>query len=132
MTQKELKTGQLPEHYGKTYIARIVSMYSVLFRNKYEVVPRISFARYGKQIKELIEHYTEYQISALLISFFNWAGTSDDDEFARKRLINATHPFGWFLFNITPYEVYLRNVYGLNFDNEEEVKKFVEDNLSTK
>ncbi len=118
---------QLPDNRGKTYILRVLSIYKDLFRNKYGFDPQIAIPRVSKLIKDLAGRYTEFQIAALLIVFFNWAGMTGGDQFEADKLTKAANPFGWFYSSITQYEVYLRNIHHLEFDNPDAVRKFVID-----
>ncbi len=115
----------LPESRGSNYIQRVASVYGDLFKDKYGFFPTINFGRLGKLLKIQIETHTELQIAALLIVFFNWAGMDGGDNFARDRLISSGHAFGWFFNNPNQYEIYLRNVHKLNFENEDEVRNYV-------
>ncbi len=115
----------LPETRGKTYILRILSVYCDLFKDKYGFQPSLSFGKLGKLIKSLMESHTELQIAAMLIVFFNWAGMDGGSDFDRDKLVNAAHSFGWFYGTINQYEIYLRNIQRLEFDNEEKVREFV-------
>lgn len=119
----------LPISRGKTNILRILSVYRDLFKNKYGFYPMISFGKFGKLVKILLQNYTELQISAMLIIFFDWAGMDGGDDFTREKLINATHSFGWFFSTTNQYQAYLRNVHGLDFDNEDIVREFVANSL---
>lgn len=119
----------LPQSRGKTYIQRIISVYSDLFKDKYGFYPTINFGRTGKLIQSLIDNKTELQIAALLIVYFDWSGIDGGDEFEREKLLKACYPFGWFYSSINQYEVWIRNVYKLEFDNEEVVKEFVAQNM---
>lgn len=119
----------LPESRGKTYILRILSVYGDLFKAKYGFYPKVSIGRFGKQLKSLMETHSELQIAAMLIVFFDWAGMQGDDDFTRQKLVDAGHSIGWFFSTTNVYEIYLRNVFGLEFDNEEKVRHFVEENL---
>lgn len=122
---KKLILGALPENRGSTRIQRITSIYQDLFRYKYGIFPTLLMIKVGSCIDILCKTYTELQISAMMISFFEWKGMSGDDMFEQNRLQEATHPFSWFYSSINKYEIYLRNVHGLKFDDEKEVKKFV-------
>lgn len=115
----------LPESRGKTYIIRIASIYIDLFRHKYGFVPQISYGRFGRSLKKLMKTHTELQISALLIVFFEWKGMDGNSFFESQKLLNANHNPQWFFSTINTYEAYLRNVFGLNMDNEDDVRKFV-------
>lgn len=120
--------GNLPLNRGKDRIERVMSVYIDLFKSKYGITP-FNFKITDEIIDALSKYYTEIQISALLISFFNWAGMSGDDDFARQKLIDAVHPFGWFYKTVSQHEVYLKNAFGLKFDDEYEVREFVKNYL---
>ena len=64
-----------------------------------------------------------------MIIFFNWAGMNGEDKLQRDRLVQATHNFGWFFSTVNNYEVYIRNVYELDFNNEDKVREFVNQSL---
>lgn len=121
----------LPETRGKTYILRVLSVYTDLFRAKYGFYPTLPMSRWGASLKRLMETHSELQIAAMLIIFFNWRGMDDGDDFAEQKLIDAAHNFQWFFSTINTYEIYLRNVYNLEFNDEEKVKEFVDKSLST-
>lgn len=121
--------GQLPINRGETRIQRVTSIYRDLFKNKYGIYPKLRMAVVGACIDNLAKDYTELQISALLIVFFDWKGMAGDSNFDYQRLLDNTHPFGWFYAGVNKYEVYLRNVFGLNFDDEESVREFVGNNM---
>ena len=126
---EELKSGYLPLKRGKTYILRILSIYNDLFKNKYGFYPKLPMGKFGMQTKSLIKDYSELQISAMLITFFDWAGMDGNDKFTRDKLIGVTHPYGWFCSTINQYEAYLRNVLEIKFDEEEAVREFVGRNI---
>lgn len=129
----EIQKGQLPIIRGKTYILRVLSIYKDLFRQKYGFIPTLSFGKFGSGLKKLISTHTELQIASLMIVFFNWKGIDGNDDFEEKKLLQVTHNSGWFFNSIDKYKAYLINVFGLDFNNEEEVRKFVSDYiLSTK
>lgn len=117
--------GQLPVQRGKTYILRILSIYGDLFRAKYGFQPTITFAKYGRLLKTLMEHHTEMQIAALLCVFFNWRGMTDDNDFEEQKLQGAGHSLGWFFNSVNQYEAYTRNVLGVDFEDEKAVREFV-------
>jgi hypothetical protein len=124
---KEIQPGQLPLVRGKTYILRILSIYKDLFRQKYGFVPTLPFGKFGIMLKRLMATHTELQVSALMIVFFNWKGVTGNDNIEEQRLLNVTHNSSWFFNSIDKYKVYLINVFGLDFNNEEVVRKFVSD-----
>lgn len=120
----------LPEVRGKTYIMRVLSIYTDLFRHKYGFYPQLPIGRFGKALKVLHVTHTELQIAALLIIFFDWSGVDGNDDWEKQSLIKVTHNMGWFFNSVNKYEAYLRNVIALDMDNEEEVRKFVGLNMS--
>jgi hypothetical protein len=127
---KETVSGQLPINRGKNYIQRVLSIYTSLFRDKYGFHPQLPIGRFGKALKTLIKTHTELQIAALLIVFFEWQGMDGSDSFERDKLLKVTHNHGWFFSSVNKYEAYLRNVFGLKFDDEEEVRNFVSTNMN--
>lgn len=124
-----IPAGQIHSGRGKTYIFRVLSIYTDLFRNKYGFSPQVSIPRFGKLLKDLMQTKTEMQIASMMIVFFNWRGMQGNSDYDENKLISATHSFAWFFSTINQYETYLRNVHKLDFDNEEEVKVFVSTNM---
>ena len=122
---QEQIAGQLPPNRGLTRIQRVTSIYKDLYRNKYGCEPTLRMAQVGGCIDTLAKKYTEVQIAALLIVFFEWKGMDGSTDFEQNKLVGVAHPFGWFYGSVNQYEVYLRNVHGLKFDDEGEVIKFV-------
>lgn len=125
--ENEISNGELPISRGKTYILRILSIYKDLFRQKYGFTPTLSLGKFGIMVKRLSKTHTELQISALMIVFFNWKGVTGNDNFEEQKLLNVTHNSSWFFNSIDKYKAYLINVFGLDFNNEEVVRKFVSD-----
>ena len=125
----EIIAGQLPIIRGNTYIKRVLSIYTDLFRHKYGFYPNLPIGRFGKALKLLIKTHTELQIAALLVVFFEWQGMDGSDSFERDRLLKVTHNMGWFFNSVNKYQAYLQNVFGLDFNNEEVVKEFVAKNM---
>lgn len=121
----ELKRDQLPIQRGTRPIQRVVSIYSDLYRYLYGILPKLKMAVVGASIDKLLESYSEIQIAALMVIFFNWYGMNGDSEFEYKKLLDATFPFAWFYSSINKYEIYLRNVYKLEFDDIEKTRDFV-------
>ena len=126
----EILPGQLPMIRGNNYIKRVLSIYTDNFRAKYGFYPQLPIGRFGAALKKLITTHTELQIAALLITFFNWQGMDGGDNFERDKLLKVTHNMGWFFSATNKYEAYLRNVFGLKFDDENEVRNFVATNMT--
>jgi hypothetical protein len=121
----QILTGKLPDNRGKTYILRVISIYRDLFKDKYGFDPKINIGLFGKKVKELSSQYSELQIAAMLIVFFNWGGMDGSDSRTRQRLLDSSHSPNWFFSTTNSYEVYLRNVCLIKFDDEDEVRSFV-------
>ncbi len=124
-SQQEVLIGQLPNTRGQTRIQRVTSIYKDVYRYKYGCLPTLRMAQVGGCIDILSEKYTELQIAAMIITFFEWKGMDGNDMFEQNKLQGAAHPFGWFYTGVDKYEVFLRNVHGLKFDDEVECRKFV-------
>lgn|SRR3990167_5721983 len=129
--KKETKIlpGQLPLIRGTTYIIRVLSIYTDLFRHKYGFYPQLPMGRFGKALKVLINTHTELQIAALLITFFNWQGMDGNDEFEKNNLLKVTHNIFWFFNSTNKYQAYLQNVFGLDLNDEDKVREFVSQNM---
>lgn len=126
---KEIKKGELPYIRGNTYIKRVLSIYTDLFRHTYGFHPQLPIGRFGKSLKVLMQNKTELQVAAMLITFFNWQGMDGNDSGERDRLLKVTHNMGWFFSSVNKYQAYLQNVFGLDFENEEAVREFVAKNM---
>lgn len=116
---------ELPISRGKTYILRVLSIYRDLFYSTYGFYPIVPFGRFGKTLKTILESKTELQVSALLICFFNWHGMTGNDDFEYKKITQVSHNPFWFFSSINTYESYMRNVFGLDLDDEVKVRQFV-------
>lgn len=71
----------LPDSFGKTPIARLMTAYNGLWLAKFgiERVAR-DFPRFGKAMKGLLESFTEIQITILMDTYFDWMGVSGDSQ----------------------------------------------------
>lgn len=121
--------GILPEILGKTSYNRLLSVYVDLFKELYDFIPQIKYPLFCKVLKPILSVKTEIQIASLMIIFFRWQGMSGSDTREKDKLISASHPITWFSSSINVYEAYLRNVAGVDLDNEDEVKRFLKDNI---
>lgn len=120
----------LPESRGSIPMKRIISIYRDLWKHERGFDYKItSWGMLGKMIKTLLEHYTEVQIAALLIVFFNWNGITGKDSREHEAVAKASFAFGWFFKGINQYETYIRNTYGLNFDDPIAVREFVAEHM---
>lgn len=119
--------GQLPINRGSTPIQRLKSIYNQLYLDKYGFLPSLDMLKVGGSIDSMLKTRSEFQVAAMMVVYFNWRGMDGSDDFAEKRLVNASHPFSWLPSSMNTHETYLRNVQRLDFDNNDEVAKFVRD-----
>ena len=123
---------QLPQQLGTNYVIRLSKVYSILYNNKYGMKPRVNFGQTGKVFKELIEDFNEYQISYLLVLFFEWKGANGDDEFTKKRLENCTHNIFTLQREVNPMLVYIKNVLKVDIDNIKEIEPVINSLVTNK
>lgn len=117
----------LPETFGKTGIVRIVHFYSKLWEKKYGFKPDINFGAVGKLFKPLLTNYSEYQVALLILVHMHWKGANNDSLFIEKKLSDACYPITWIPKAINEYRAFAINYLGLDFNNQEEIKEYVDD-----
>lgn len=130
--QEEVKPliGQLPMSFGKTYIMRLHHVYRLLWKKQYgTALSGANIGRFGKAMKTLIPDHTEYQISALLLTFFNWYGASNDNTNDNKYLSDKGFPIEMMMSKIDIFITYLTNYKGLCYSNQDDVKRYVVERL---
>lgn len=108
----------LPVTRGKTSIQRVASIYSDLFYHKYNLKPKIDFKVFGSKVNMLLGRYSEIQIAFYLAVYFNWKGMNGADEKENSFLQANTFSFNLFSSTITKYEVYSKNILGLDIDSD--------------
>ena len=122
---------KLPESRGRDTIKRVLSIYRDLWRHERGFEFKIlNWGMLGSLVKKLSGVYTEVQIAALLIVFFNWHGLTGNDKYEHEAVAKASYAFGWFFKCCNQYETYLRNTYGLEFDDPVAVRKFVAEHMT--
>ncbi|NHZ85806.1 MAG: hypothetical protein GWP19_07985 [Planctomycetia bacterium] len=110
----------------KLPIHRIVAFYTLLWKEIYGTPYMVdNWGKLGKNFKSILENYTEYQIAAFIITHFNWHSLSGDNNFTYEKLRDAGFPLDWIPYNINQYTAYLQNTVGIDMQNNEEVKKYV-------
>ena len=114
-----------------TRVKDVRGFYMALFSKLFGFSPTINFPMSGAVIKKWLKDLNEWQINTLIIIHFNWRGMDGNDEYIYKRLRDNAFPLTWISNNINAYQAYIRNVIGLDFDNEEVLKKYVSDYLKT-
>jgi hypothetical protein len=111
----------LPLHRGKTRAMRLLSIYCHLFKEKFGVEAKMNIGFANKIFNELCNSYSEVQVALLLIVYFNWAGMNGADMKESDYLSGQTYPLPLFKSGISKYEVYIRNIERVKFDDDEEV-----------
>lgn len=120
------KNGGLPEDLGKTPIARIVKVYSLMFRERFGFEPKITnWAMLGRNFKGLLSTYSEWQIASFILVHFDWRGVSGDDDFSFRRLQDKGFPIEWVPNASNAYRVYIQNTLGISFEDDSSVKRHV-------
>ena len=118
---------------GKSPVARLQSLYSLLFRTLYGFKPKpTTFPQTGGVFKQLLKDYSEIQVACLLIVFFNWQGMKDNEPKERDWLIGQTHSIYLFKGSVSKYEAYIRNYKDLSkeFDDDKELYNYVRKSIS--
>lgn len=106
-------------------VNNIRGFYTALFKRLYGFAPTLNFPRTGAVIKRLLKDFTEDQCNLLICVHFNWKGVDGNDEFGYKRLKDRAFPLEWISFNVNPYQAFIRNGLGINFDDEKAVREAV-------
>lgn len=115
----------LPDSFGKTYNTRLLFVYDYFWRQKYGFRYSANIGLFSKKMSELLNQYNEVQIACLMGVFFNWMGVDGNDEFENVKVAKAGFSIFWFMKMTNTYEIYLRNVLGVDMDNKEEMYKFL-------
>lgn len=106
-------------------VNKILSIYSVLFKHYVGFNYRTAHGKDQTIIKNLLKSYSEDQLTALLIIYFNWYGMSGSDEKEQQFVASTGFALSMFMAQTVKYEMYARNVAGLDMDNEEALKVFI-------
>jgi len=114
-----MENNNLPDTLGRTYITRLSHFYSILWKNKYDITPLLSYSALGKVFKELKGLFSEYQIAFLLIIYFEWKGANENDFYIEKKLQNSTHSIYLFKNEIDPIRAYVKNRLKIDLDGDE-------------
>lgn len=118
----------LPDFLGKTPIARLANVYSLRYKELYGIDYRITnWPMMTKLFKPLLASESEWQIAALILLHFDWAGTSGEDDFTHRRLSERCFPLEWVPKAYNEYRAYLQNSLGVQYEDPEAIKKWVVD-----
>lgn len=115
----------LPDSFGKTYNIRLLYVYDFFWRDKYKFGYRGNIGAFSKQMMGLLDQYNEMQIACLMGVFFHWRGIEGNDEFEYTQVARSGFSIFWFVKVVTTYEIYVRNVVGVDMDNKESMVKFL-------
>lgn len=130
--EEEIKvtTGQLPDKFGKSYIDRVLFVYRTLWSAKFGTPYELhSFGKFGLVVKRLNKIYTEYQIAALLLTYFNWYGATGIDDREYLYLSSKGFPIELMPSKVSIMIAYLTNRLGVEYTSEDSVKSYVVKNL---
>lgn len=108
-----------------TRVKDIRGFYIAIFNKMYGFNPTVSFPRTGAIIKRMLQDFNEWQIQLFICVHFNWRGMDGTDEFNFKRLRDKAFPIEWIPNNVNSYQAYIRNVLGLDFDDEKVLKEYI-------
>ena len=118
--------GALPEILGKTPLARLVSVYSLKFNELYGFNPSgLNWAMLGRNFKQALNDYSEWQIAAMILLHFDWHGASGEDDFTYNRLADRCFPLEWVPKQTNAYRAFIQNTLGVDWDDNAAVKKHV-------
>lgn len=108
-----------------TRVKEIRGFYIAVFNKMYGFNPTVSFPITGAIIKRMLKDFNEWQIQMFICVHFNWRGMDGQDEFTFKRLQNKAFPLEYIPSNINSYQAYIRNVLGLDFDNDKILQEYL-------
>ena len=115
----------LPLWLGKTYIIRLVRLYSLTWEQKYGIPSSVGLGgKECKLIKGWVAQYGEYMTALIILIHFTWKGASGTDEFANKKLEESCYPLSWISNNIDAYRAYIKNK--LSVETQEQAKEYVD------
>jgi hypothetical protein len=119
---------QLSQTLGKTPLSRLGKFYALLYRDEFQVDPKVYLnGKEGGILKSLLKDYTEQQLAALLIAHFNWYGPQGQDDREHGRLKDAAYPLAWVKPNLNKYIIFLNSIHRLDLEDSRDVADFVKD-----
>lgn len=104
---------------------KILTAYKLLFKKKVGFEYRTAYGKDQVILKRLLETYSELQLIALFIVYFNWYGMDGADEREHQFVASTGFALTMFVAQTVKYEMYARNVAKIPLDNEEELNAFV-------
>lgn len=115
----------------KVNAGKLLTVYSMLWKNKTGFDYKPSYGKDSVMLKRLLSKYTEAQVLVLMIIFFNWYGMDGANEKEYRSVVESGFNLGWFISQIPKYEMYARNVAGINMDDSDKVLDFVANHMQS-
>jgi len=116
---------KLPQKFGSSTSERLLKLYSLMWWDKFGFRPTLNKRKLTPLIKKMTESCAESEIALMIMLHFDWRGTTGDDEWQYKRLLENSFPFEWIVTSINKYQVHLRNVCGVNTEKEEDMFRYL-------
>jgi hypothetical protein len=114
---------------GKTNVDRILYLYCKLFYSIYMTNYKPNWGKDKMLIKLMLKNYTEIQLAYMLCVYFTWHGMSGSNSRDYDFVTGATFPIGMFKTMAGKFEIYIRNVLGYKFDDDNEMLSKVGEHL---
>lgn len=114
---------------GKTPTDRLLYLYSKLYYYTYTSSYKPNWGRDKKILTSMLGDFSEVQLAYMLCVYFNWHGMTGDNSKDYDFYTSATFPITMFKTTCNKYEVYIRNVLGFKFDDDQEMLKKVGEHL---
>lgn len=103
-------------------LQRLVALYSLLWHRRYGRRPTVNYGRVGSALQPLWDNYSEYQLSLMMIQFFDWSDI---------KLTEKCYPITWFPNTADAIAVYLQNVLKVNLDSDQAIKPIIDKELKS-
>jgi hypothetical protein len=114
---------------GKTPADRLLYLYSKLYYSTYHSSYKPNWGRDKKILADMLSSYSEVQVAYMLCVYFTWHGMTGSDSREFDFVTGATFPITMFKTTCNKYEVYIRNVLGFKFDDDNEMLNKVGEHL---
>lgn len=112
----------LPLSMGDSPIKRLTQLYILCLTKKLGAKPVVSYAITGRIFKDLLKHYNEIQLAALLIAHFNYSPKYKPyNQWLIDNLKTRLYPIEIFRKEINTYIGYLIHDRGVDIDNLDEI-----------
>ena len=117
--------GDISHALGNTPTKRVLALYGMFWIKEFGTSYKVdNWVKLSSIIKSLLKRYSEVQIAGLIACMFNWYGATGKSEKDNEFMRNAFYPIGMISSQANKFEVYIRNVEGINFDDVNAVKAY--------